>query len=133
MRISDWSSDVCSSDLGGGARESIEFIWRGTILIRTAAVHGMPAPIKSMRAPNSIHDAQPSAWMRRISCVSEAASLLLQRKGRPNPRHISRAAHTGLSADRHPNSISRSTTWRHSDKLMLQVQERDRKSTRLKS
>src|SRR3546814_17325732 len=80
---------------GGGARESIEFIWIGTIFKRTAAFHGMPAPIKSMRAPNSIHDAQPSAWMRRISCVSEAASLLLQRKGRPNPRHISRAAHTG--------------------------------------
>src|SRR3546814_20656117 len=75
---------------GGGARESIEFIWRGTILIRTAAVHGMPAPIKSMRAPNSIHDAQPSAWMRRSSCVSEAASTRQQRKGRHNQRQLNR-------------------------------------------
>src|SRR3546814_20937805 len=65
---------------GGGARESIEFIWRGTILIRTAAVHGMPEPIKSMRAPNSIHDAQPPAWMSRIYCVREERTGVVEGK-----------------------------------------------------
>src|SRR3546814_14640074 len=29
MRISDWSSDVCSSDLSGGGRDAVELLRRG--------------------------------------------------------------------------------------------------------
>src|SRR3546814_1726971 len=71
MRISDWSSDVCSSDLGGGAAEA----QRGTAPSNPVAGERRPGPA----FPHKADDAP-----------ANAGTLASEIRLRSRPRHVGR-------------------------------------------
>src|SRR3546814_6669603 len=74
MRISDWSSDVCSSDLGGsGSRRRVSASSGRTSGRNTAASAMLKAvwALTTRRAPSSPNtDSQPGSWCRKGSTAS---------------------------------------------------------------
>src|SRR3546814_2155318 len=59
MRISDWSSDVCSSDLHGtggssGTWSAARFLYLSTFEVDRFQEKGLPPPIRPPRPPRSI-------------------------------------------------------------------------------
>src|SRR3546814_14891106 len=55
MRISDWSSDVCSSDLCGG-RERVWFFARSAVGTRTSAPNFITAPLGQQETNMNLHN-----------------------------------------------------------------------------
>src|SRR3546814_7126169 len=66
MRISDWSSDVCSSDLGGVVDEDVEAARRGDVFGETDHLGGI-AQIDA----DDLESVQP---LRRVGETAEAAN-----------------------------------------------------------
>src|SRR3546814_20264956 len=59
MRISDWSSDVCSSDLHAGRA-------RGGLLMR------WKLPWPKLAASSASDDEQPDGWQRHVDALRQA-------------------------------------------------------------
>src|SRR3546814_3679447 len=57
MRISDWSSDVCSSDLGAGADVDLWILGSSLFGAHMAALMGLPYAFASHFAPKALDEA----------------------------------------------------------------------------
>src|SRR3546814_16741502 len=76
MRISDWSSDVCSSDLVGDALLLLERLV-GVLGLEDLGIERLVPTVRG--APNLL-DAGPEAFCEIASCDSHFSALLLQQE-----------------------------------------------------
>src|SRR3546814_6500492 len=120
MRISDWSSDVCSSDLGKGEHDSafagIEYRARDLVVEAEASGHryGYGSKLGArLSATADIND----HW--QLGATGEVLS-------RDTPL---RALHNGIKAD----GLSVFARWHETERREIRASSQDRKSTRLNS
>src|SRR3546814_5467849 len=112
MRISDWSSDVCSSDLNIGTHENPDAWWLG----RTADLAPPAAGSdRAYEASETADDDYSSAIAYRRELGPPPGFLLLERRSYYN------------------RSCERSSDQSYFNRLFVPVPNPDRKSTRLNS
>src|SRR3546814_9767729 len=71
MRISDWSSDVCSSDLLRRAAEDPDYRWRDTADVALYGEPGTAVPARLARLPLGIHDEIRVDGGQRVALVRD--------------------------------------------------------------
>src|SRR3546814_2510979 len=71
MRISDWSSDVCSSDLLRRAAEDPDYRWRDTADVALYGEPGTAVPARLARLSLGIHDEIRVDGGQRVALVRD--------------------------------------------------------------
>src|SRR3546814_15417981 len=95
MRISDWSSDVCSSDLGGGGRCRRPPLFLSARRAAAAgAAPGRPAGVRAHGPPDAA-DGRLAARVDGAAAVS--CRRLVARDGAPRPRTARTSVVSGKS------------------------------------
>src|SRR3546814_4513997 len=131
MRISDWSSDVCSSDLGD--------IWITGLDLRAVAVYQTAqAPVDFAAAPVFDDDALELDARRRprlpyLAVIGEDRHPLDIVGGAPRHHRMDTAAVVADHAAERVAAVGRRIGAEGQMVLLRRVAQRDRKSTRLNS
>src|SRR3546814_4785320 len=85
MRISDWSSDVCSSDLGGAGQVARLLLWALCVRLTVSVLWSAAAPVPSRKPDWRAQFLGRRRWIPKISsrrstavCRSEEHTSELQ-------------------------------------------------------